>query len=122
MAGSAIVIGSGPAGSITAWALAQAGWEVIVLERGRNLRPGFGEVPSSELGTLYSSDEVKSTRAFGFPDPLLEPMTGRTQSEAEEGQARSAQGQVVNMGAAVGGTALHYNAKFPRFWLSLIHI
>lgn len=116
MAGSAIVIGSGPAGSITAWALAQAGWEVIVLERGRNLRPGFGEVPSSELGTLYSSDEVKSTRAFGFPDPLLEPMTGRTQSEAEEGQARSAQGQVVNMGAAVGGTALHYNAKFPRFW------
>ncbi len=113
---SAIVIGSGPAGSITAWALAQAGWSVIVLERGRNLRPGFGEVDSAELGTLYGSDEVKGSRAFGFPDPALEPMSGRTQSEAAAGQERSAQGMVVNMGAAVGGTSLHYNAKFPRFW------
>ncbi|MFA5939783.1 MAG: GMC family oxidoreductase [Sinimarinibacterium sp.] len=116
MAQSAIVIGSGPAGSITAWALAQAGWDVVVLERGRNLRPGFGQVPSGELGTLYGSDEVKGTRAFGFPDPALEPMTGRTQSEAGQGVERSAQGSVANMGAAVGGTSLHYNAKFPRFW------
>ncbi|MEQ1438529.1 GMC family oxidoreductase [Fontimonas sp. SYSU GA230001] len=116
MAQSAIVIGSGPAGSITAWALAEAGWDVIVLERGRNLRPGFGQVPSGALGTLYGSDEVKGARAFGFPDPVLEPMTGRTQSEAGQGVARSAQGSVVNMGAAVGGTSLHYNAKFPRFW------
>lgn len=113
---TAIVIGSGPAGGITAWALAEAGWEVTVLERGRNLRPGFGKVPSSELGTLYGSDEIKGARAFGFPDPALEPMTGRTQSEAEAGEARTAQGQVVNMGAAVGGTSMHYNAKFPRFW------
>ena len=116
MAQSAIVIGSGPAGSITAWALAEAGWNVIVLERGRNLRPGFGQVPSGELGTLYGSDEVKGARAFGFPDPVMEPMTGRTQSEAGQGVERSAQGSVVNMGAAVGGTSLHYNAKFPRFW------
>lgn len=118
---TAIVIGSGPAGSITAWALAQAGWEVLVLERGRNLRPGFGEVDSGALGTLYGSDEVKGTRAFGFPDPVMEPMTGRTQSEAGDGIERSAQGQVVNMGAAVGGTALHYNAKFPRFWSQDFH-
>ena len=113
---TAIIIGSGPAGSITAWELARSGWSVIVLERGRNLRPGLGQVPSSELGTLYGSDEIKGKRAFGFPDPVLEPMTGRTQSEAQDGADRTAQGLVVNMGAAVGGTSLHYNAKFPRFW------
>lgn len=116
MAKTAIIIGSGPAGSIAAWELARAGWKVTVLERGRNLRPGLGERPSAELGSLYGSDEVKSARAFGFPDPVLEPMTGRTQSEAQDGLERTAQGQVVNMGAAVGGTSMHYNAKFPRFW------
>ena len=87
-----------------------------MLERGRNLRPGLGEKPTAELGTLYGSDEIKSLRAFGFPDPKMEPMTGRTQSEAKSGVERSKQGLVVNMGAAVGGTAMHYNAKFPRFW------
>lgn len=112
----AIVIGSGPAGSVAAWELARQGWSVTVLERGRNLRPGFGEVPSGELGTLYSSDEVKGTRHFGFPHPLLEPLTGRTQGEAEQAVERSVQGLHVSLGAAVGGTSLHYNAKFPRFW------
>ena len=116
MSKSAVIIGSGPAGSITAWALAEAGWNVTVLERGRNLRPGFGQVTSDKLGTLYGSDEIKGSRAFGFPDPLLEPTTGRSLSEANQGIDRSAVGYVTPMGAAVGGTALHYNAKFPRFW------
>ncbi len=112
----AIVIGSGPAGSIAAHELAKHGWSVTVLERGRNLRPGFGEVPSAELRTLYSSDELKSMRYQGFPHPLLEPLTGRTQTEAGQGVERSTQGAHVSLGAAVGGTSLHYNAKFPRFW------
>lgn len=116
MAKSAIVIGTGPAGSAAAWELSRHGWRVTMLERGRNLRPGLGEKPTAELGTLYGSDEIKSLRAFGFPDPKMEPMTGRTQSEANSGVERSKQGLVVNMGAAVGGTAMHYNAKFPRFW------
>jgi len=117
----AIIIGSGPAGSITAHELAMQGWSVTVLERGRNLRPGFGEVASSELGTLYASDEIKTARAFGFPLPLLEPLTGRTQTEADEGTARSVQGLHVTLGSAVGGTSLHYNAKFPRFWRQDFH-
>ena len=112
----ALIIGSGPAGSITAWALARAGWDVTVLERGRNLRPGFGEVPSAQLGTLYGSDEVKSSRYFGFPHPALEPITGRTQAQATAGTARGIRGLHIQLGAAVGGTSLHYNAKFPRFW------
>lgn len=116
MGKSVIVIGTGPAGSIAAWELARKGWNVTMLERGRNLRPGLGERESANLGTLYGSDEIKGLRAFGFPDPFMEPMTGRTQAEASDGLDRSAQGLVVNMGAAVGGTAMHYNAKFPRFW------
>lgn len=116
MSKTALIIGSGPAGSATAWELSRAGWDVVILERGRNLRPGLGQKPNSELGTLYGSDEIKGARAFGFPDPLLEPMTGRTQNEANQGLERSAKGLVVNMGSAVGGTAMHYNAKFPRFW------
>lgn len=112
----AIIIGSGPAGSIAAHELAAQGWSVTVLERGRNLRPGFGEVESRDLGTLYASDEIKTTRHFGFPHPRLEPLTGRSQAEAAEGIARSVQGSHVTLGAAVGGTSLHYNAKFPRFW------
>jgi choline dehydrogenase-like flavoprotein len=112
----AVIIGSGPAGSVAAHELARQGWSVTVLERGRNLRPGFGEVESRDLGTLYANDEIKTTRHFGFPHPRLEPLTGRSQAEAADGVARSVQGTHVSLGAAVGGTSLHYNAKFPRFW------
>jgi choline dehydrogenase-like flavoprotein len=112
----AVVVGSGAAGSAAAWELARNGWHVTILERGRNLRPGLGEVPSGELGSLYGSDEIKGNRQFGFPDPLLEPYTTRTQAEAAKGVARSAQGALGQLGAAVGGTSLHYNAKTPRLW------
>ena len=116
MGRDAVVVGSGAAGSVAAWELARAGWSVTVIERGRNLRAGLGERPSHRLGTRYSSDEIKSMRALGFPDGLLEPYTTRTRAEAEAGEARSAQGALGQLGAAVGGTTLHYNAKFPRFW------
>jgi choline dehydrogenase-like flavoprotein len=38
MGDEAVVIGSGAAGRV-AWELARQGWDVTVLERGRNLRP-----------------------------------------------------------------------------------
>lgn len=116
MAHSAVIVGSGAAGSVAAWELARRGWSVTVLERGRNLRPGFGQRASGKLGTLYGSDEIKGARHFGFPDPLLNPYTTRTQEEAAEGIARSNVGALGQLGAAVGGTTLHYNAKTPRFW------
>ena len=116
MAGDAIVIGSGAAGSVAAWELARNGWSVTVLERGRHMREGFGKRPSSKLGTRYGSDDIKTARQLGFPHPLLEPYTGRSQAEAADGVPRSAKGALGQLGAAVGGTTLHYNAKFPRFW------
>jgi choline dehydrogenase-like flavoprotein len=112
----AVVVGSGAAGSVVAHELARRGWSVTVLERGRNLRPGFGRRSSKELGTRYGSDELKSARQLGFPDGNLEPYTSRTQEEAADGLARSATGALGQLGSAVGGTTLHYNAKFPRFW------
>ncbi len=116
MSREAVVVGSGAAGSAAAWELARRGWDVTVLERGRNLRPGLGKRSSGRLGTEYGSDEVKGYRGFGFPDGDLEPYTTRTQAEASSGVARSAQGALGQLGAAVGGTSLHYNAKTPRFW------
>lgn len=121
MTGTAVVVGSGAAGSVAALELARAGWSVTVLERGRHLRPGLGEVPGGEVGTLYSSDEVKGARGFGFPDPRLEPYSTRTQAQARDGVARSAVGALGQLGAAVGGTSLHYNAKVPRFWRQDFH-
>lgn len=112
----AIVIGSGAAGSVAAWELARNGWDVTVLERGRNHRAGLGEVESGDLGTEYSSDEIKTARLFAHPDAQLEPYTTRSQEEAADGTARSAQGALGQLGSAVGGTSMHYNAKFPRFW------
>lgn len=116
MARDAIVVGSGAAGSVAAWELARRGWSVTVLERGRHLLDGLGERPSGRLDTPYGSDEIKSARHFGFPDPLLEPYAIRTRAQAAAGQARGQVGAFGQLGAAVGGTTLHYNAKFPRFW------
>ena len=116
MTREAVVVGSGAAGSVVAHELARRGWSVTVLERGRNLRPGFGRRPSGRLGTSYGSDEIKSLRGLGFPDGLLEPYTARTQDDAANGVAFAARGALGQLGAAVGGTTLHYNAKFPRFW------
>ncbi|PTL58784.1 hypothetical protein C7Y72_03530 [Paraconexibacter algicola] len=112
----AVVVGSGAAGSVVAYELARRGWEVTVLERGRHMRSGLGRATDGDLGTRYGSDEIKSARHFGFPDPLLEPYTQRTREDAAAGRARTAVGAFGQLGAAVGGTTLHYNAKFPRFW------
>lgn len=116
MSREVVIIGSGAAGSAVAWELANHGWDVTILERGRNLRPGLGKVPSSKLETLYGSDELKGFRSFGFPDPILEPYTTRTQGDARKGVARTGSGAFGQLGSAVGGTTLHYNAKTPRLW------
>ena len=60
MARSAIIVGSGAGGSAAAWELTKAGWDVLVLEKGRHLLPGLG-TPSGPK-TLFGNDEVKAGR------------------------------------------------------------
>ena len=62
-----IIVGSGPGGSTFADAVTAAGWDCIVLEKGRNhlldLEPPY------ELRGEYSNDEVKFLyRNFLGPD------------------------------------------------------
>ena len=92
----AVVIGSGAAGSVAAWELARRGWSVTVLERGRNLRPGFGKRPSGELGTRYGSDEIKAPAPVRLPRPAARalhdphPVRGGAGRRAVRDRARSA--------------------------------
>ncbi len=77
-------------------------------------RPGGGA--ERRLGTECASDEIKGTRQFGLPGPASRAVHDPHPGEAARGIPRSATGALGQLGAAVGGTSLHYNAKTPRFW------
>ncbi len=76
-----VIVGSGPGGATFADVLTEAGWSVIMLEKGRNhlldLEPPYG------LKGEFSNDEIKfAQRHFLGPDPLrraphLPPHRGR---------------------------------------------
>ena len=74
MAGKAAVIGSGIGGGIAAMVLSAAGWQVVVFEKGVS---HFTDLTAASPGTLYSKDELKSRRAFGLADSLVDPRTFR---------------------------------------------
>ncbi len=111
MAAKAIVVGSGAGGSTCAMVLAEAGFDVVIFEKGRNY---FRNLTSPTPSTLYSNDELKaSARSFEEPDPDAEPRTFRR--DASQAQPMHV-GSVNDLPSTVGGGTVHWDAKTPRFW------
>ncbi len=107
----AVIIGSGPGGSTVADVLTAAGWDVVIMEKGRNhlLDPD----DPSRLASDYSNDEIKFIeRHFLGPDPLIEPKTFR---RGEEDGDHMHVGEVNTIPTTVGGGGTHADGKVPRF-------
>ncbi len=106
-----VIVGSGPGGASFADVVTAAGWDCIILEKGRNhlldLDPPYA--PRGE----FSNDEIKFVyRNFLGPDPLTEPRTYRR----DEGDGeRLLTGEVNNLPSTVGGGGVHADGKLPRF-------
>jgi gluconate 2-dehydrogenase alpha chain len=104
----ALVVGSGPGGSVAAMVLARGGWDVTIFEKGPNY---FTNLESDLPGTVFSNDELKMDRGFSLPDETAEPRVFRSSP-----QATPITGAVEALPQTVGGGAVHWDAKTPRFW------
>ena len=107
MAGKAAVIGSGIGGGIAAMVLSAAGWQVVVFEKGVS---HFTDLTAASPGTLYSKDELKSRRAFGLADSLVDPRTFRR--SAAETNPRVV-GLVKTLPTTVGGGTVFWTRRSP---------
>ena len=115
MSRHAVIIGSGAGGSAAALVLASAGFEVTVLEKGRNFFRGLDD-PNGLALPWFGGDEIRNRRGFPGMDVFAEPRTRRSQAEADDGVERSFQGDVNALPATVGGGTTHWDAKVPRFF------
>jgi choline dehydrogenase-like flavoprotein len=110
-----VVIGSGAGGSSAAMVLAEAGFSVTILEKGKNYFRGLDDPDALGL-PLFGGDEIRDARGWPGMDAFAEPRTLRSQAEARDGVARSFTGDVNLLPATVGGGTTHWDAKVPRFW------
>ena len=111
MTADAVIVGSGPGGSAFAEVLAEAGWSVVIVEKGRNHLIDLSD--PRRLLEDYSNDEIKFVhRYFLGPDPLVEPRAFRTGEDEGE---RSHVGEVNSIPTTVGGGGIHADGKVPRF-------
>ena len=63
----AVVVGSGAAGAIIAYRLAERGRSVLVLERGLHLHPSqFSDDEVTQISNLYADGALQLTRDFSF--------------------------------------------------------
>jgi choline dehydrogenase-like flavoprotein len=107
----AVIAGSGAGASVTAMVLAEAGWHVVILEKGRSY---FSDLAGSwPPTTTFSNDELKAARSFENPDPIAYPRTFRTSDAETDGYYV---GSVNELPVTVGGGTVHYGAAVPRFW------
>jgi len=95
-----VVIGSGPAGGSVARELTRQGFDVVVLEQGRQFGPE--EMEHDEWGAFFTGRWTN--------DPVTQPQTYR-KSEKEKAEERA----YVGYAKAVGGTTFHFTGNYWRF-------
>ena len=103
-----VIVGAGGGGGIVAQELAQAGWRVVLLERGRQqtfAETGHYELRSQRttvLGNAFGPDDVRHARV-------------RQNERGEWVKVLPSEGAYNNIAAVVGGGTLSYGAMAWRY-------